>query len=261
MPKLGKNQGNMGQDFSMLLGSLFQQQKQDLWTKERNYWQQFLPQANTFSAAMMGLFLQKERPEQDFTDLLHKLSTPQEKRGQEVAARENDGIFIPRGKNDMAFSDEEVTSLSSVSSPAFLSSMVQKIMRSMGEKEGASFATETISSKIEQAAPSFITQQVQKYLYQTYLQKQEQHTHIVKETGSKFFSAEESMVPVGDRNLADRETGLPFVYEPLLGGQSFSAQPVQNMPDLLALLSGLQSNMMESFTELLQNMIPEVEDR
>ena len=67
MPEQYGNKSSMGLDFSMLVGSLFQQHRKDLWTKEKAYWQQFIIAEQPMGLGTFGQFLpQKAKPTQEF---------------------------------------------------------------------------------------------------------------------------------------------------------------------------------------------------
>lgn len=264
------NLGNMGQDVSMLAGSLFLPYKNNLWNKEASYWQKFLTGDSRFFLADKkngAVASQPEKKNGGFWGVVAQLG---ERSGLQPGKREQGG-----GRQKGTAGTPIVTAVSYAPQPIVSAGAVSS------RRHGGNG---TVYSPITKIYQSYLTQQVQNHLHQTQLRQEEKHLHF----STLFTGGEErnsrGTYPSEGKELGGQETIPSQPVSPFLTGHSLLAGQRKEqrgdgeaisllsppIPDLSApmrndsmdwtmVASMAQNKMAEALTELLQNMIPETE--
>ncbi len=279
--------GNMGQSGAMLTGGLFQPQNADLWGREGDYWQKFTKDDRYFndvgmsisaSASPAGLFF-------------HYLQGLEKKRQQPL-----DEEVRPQGVNGL----RDNGAVMGITEPILIvqQALAADNHPVLSQKEKNNLIPEknmadnpfSLLQPIENTIinQSYLSQQISQYLHRTQVFKQENHQHttklkMVSDDKEKRNPADISLPSIGENlSVTVKETGEPISVEtgnatvfrnnneiqgenaslfsfgaPIGAADSSAAAGI----DWSEILSMLQKNMAESFTELLQNMIPEMEGR
>lgn len=278
--------GNMGQSDTMLIGGLFQSKNADPWGREKGYWQKFTEGGRYFNDIGMSI-LAAASPAGLFFQYLQGL---EKKRQQPTETeRPTQGVNGLRHSSANMGATEPILIVQQAAAtdnhPALFRKKMAKIAptEKMADHRLNSVAP-TENTVINQ---SYLSQQINQYLHRTQLFKQENHLHttklkMVSGDKEKRDFADISLPSGGEKpSVTAKGTGqpisvevgneMPFLNNDGIQGENVSlfSSPYPVAADLSAavgmdwseILSMLQKNMAEAFTELLQNMIPETEGR
>ncbi|MCI8336646.1 MAG: hypothetical protein HFI72_05770 [Peptococcaceae bacterium] len=277
---------------------VFQQQKSDLFPKEKAYLQKFLTVEPYFDSRGM-LSLSAARPQSEFLNFLYGLKPKEEVRGaatgKVATSRKTEGAgamitpIIPRQTTAEAVQGQVVA-------PPIYGPPANLVI------DESSRYGQGIPTLIENTAiyQSYLNQQINEYRYQTQLYQSENHWHqaaaaitggekenimLVKTirekaaaqknlggTGASTIAmstaAEKETFPelVSSENGASEKAVVPMFplnqWEPLARlSEPGITSASETAGDWSEICSFLRQNIAETFTELLQNMIPETEGR
>ena len=284
------------QSFSPAMGSFFQQQENGLWDKEKPYWQKFLAPSRYFDDSGM-VWISQALPASEFFNYLNGLNGKRETAGEADSQRANRrneaespawSVPLLFGQSKKLFSAPEKQESSQPVYGIEPLSPVNEPVRYSPEA-----ATPIQNTEIYQ---SYLQQQIHEYRYQTQLYQGETHLHPttifqnnsgqkkprpIRENGLSSVGQSlpvtrlaETIIPGAVRErvksqtaddlpmatVAGAESVAPWQPLPLLSGETETAAGTEP-PDWSGLASLLKQNIAETFTELLQNMIPETEGR
>lgn len=295
MPKQYESTGSNG-IFSTNGGLL--QLRTDLWAREMPYWQKFMETGSYFDE-FGTVVLSAAAPQSSFFNFLRGLaskekallSVPDERAGnrkREEPYSLSTGAIAERNHGEPA-------SIRESSLPAPIYGIAYTLPEEMSARYGQEAVSPMENTAVYQSySASYLNQQINEYRYQTQYVQLENHLHPAaiavadekkKKTSGQNMMRENSLsqkLPMAANAEAAERDIWGNNMKPMVAGSNSGKNPAavwqpmssaisspqtsysslaENRSDWPALCSLLRQSVAETFTELLQNMIPETEGR